>query len=87
MSETISGLQICVLERGFVCVGHASVKDGWLTITDAKYIRRWGTQNGLGQLAANGPLPNTKLDDGGIVKAPISSVIHVLECNEEAWKR
>ena len=81
------GLQICVLERGFICVGDATVEDGWLTIANAKYVRRWGTNNGLGELAANGPLAATVLDDGGTIKAPLGALIHLLQCNEAAWKR
>lgn len=81
------GLQICVLERGFVVVGYAQTDEKWLTVTDAKYVRQWGTSKGLGELAANGPLPGTILDEGGTIKVPFNSaLIHLLECNEEAWK-
>ncbi len=87
MSKIYHGLQIVVLDRGFVCVGDTAIEDGWLTIANAKYVRRWGTKNGLGELALNGPLENTKLDQGGTIKAPLSSVVHLLACEEEAWKR
>lgn len=74
------GQQIVVLDRGFVYVG--AVKDAGdnLVITGAKCIRRWGTTNGLGQLAESGPTSNTVLDPAGTVTAPKRAVIHLIEC-------
>jgi hypothetical protein len=47
----------------------------WCVIEDASAVRRWGTTKGLGELAANGPLENTKLDRAGRVRAPLRAVI------------
>lgn len=77
--------QIAVLDRGFVYVGTCTVADGFLTITDARCIRRWGTSAGLGQLAADGPQPDTKLDWACTVRAPLSSLIHLIDCAPAAW--
>jgi len=77
--------QIAVLDRGFVYVGTCTVADGVLTIADAKCIRRWGTSRGLGELAAEGPTTNTKLDAAGTVRAPLSAVIHLIDCTATAW--
>ena len=47
--------QIAVLTQGFVYVGHCTIADGMITVTSAQNVRRWGTENGLGQLAQSGP--------------------------------
>lgn len=77
--------QIAVLDRGFVYVGHCSISDGMLVITQARCIRRWGTTGGLGQLALSGPTSTTKLDTAGTVRAPLSAVMHLLDCAPGAW--
>lgn len=83
--QTTPKLQIAVLDRGFVYVGTCSVADGVLTITGASCIRRWGTTHGLGQLAAEGPQKDTKLDPADRVTAPISALVHLIDCNPKAW--
>ena len=77
--------QIAVLDRGFVYVGLCAVSDGILTITKAQNVRRWGTSSGLGELAQSGPTSSTKLDAAGTVRAPLSSVVHLLDCTPAAW--
>ena len=81
----MSNRKIAVLERGFVYVGTASVADGFVTIEGASNVRRWGTKRGLGQLAAEGPQPNTVLDPAGRVVAPITSLICLIDCNDSVW--
>jgi hypothetical protein len=77
--------QIAVLDRGFVYVGACAVQDGVLVISNAQCIRRWGTTAGLGQLASAGPQPQTKLDPAGTIRAPLSAVIHLIDCAPTAW--
>lgn len=79
------GLCIAVLERGFVYVGQCSIWNDWLTIEGARCVRRWGTTQGLGQLAAEGPTPKTVLDAPGTIEAPLNSVIHLIRCTPEHW--
>lgn len=73
------GQNIVVLDRGFVYVGDVVIDGEFAIITNAKNIRYWGTKKGLGELT-NGPLPETKLDDIGNVKAPMRAVIHFVPC-------
>ena len=82
--ETYHGLNIVVLDRGFVYVGRVKTDKDWCYIADAHNIRIWGTSKGLSELV-NGPLTNTKLDKAGNVKANIRSVIHMIACKESAW--
>ena len=77
--QIIPEQQIVVLDRGFVYVGNVTIRDGWVNIQNARNIRVWGTTKGLGELR-NGPLKDTKLDDCGIVLAPLKSLIHLIPC-------
>jgi hypothetical protein len=81
------GLNIVILDRGFVYVGDVSVEGDWLIISNAKNVRRWGTSQGLGELAAKGPQPETKLDMGGTIKAPLRAVIGLLKCEGASWTK
>jgi hypothetical protein len=81
----VSGLQIAVLERGWVFIGQATVADGLLTLSGAKNIRRWGTTRGLGEIATGGPTKNTVLDDAGTIRAPIANVVALIECDATRW--
>lgn len=73
------GQHICVLDRGFIYVGECSWSGDWLTISNAKNIRRWGTTNGLGQLI-HGPTKETQLDECGTVRVMRAGVMHMLPC-------
>lgn len=77
--QIIPEQQIVVLDRGFVYVGNVTIQDGWVSIENARNIRVYGTTRGLGELR-NGPLKDTKLDDCGIVLAPLKSLIHLISC-------
>ena len=81
------GLQLVILDRGFVYVGDVKTDSDWCVVVNAKNVRRWGTTKGLGQLALKGPLPNTQLDDTGTVRAPMGAVISLIACNQRKWKR
>jgi hypothetical protein len=73
------GQNIVVLDRGFVYVGEVTIEGDFLRVTNAKNIRSWGTKNGLGELR-NGPQPQTKLDEIGVVLAPMRALIHLVPC-------
>lgn len=78
------GLQIAVLDRGFVYIGRVVTDDGWCYISGAWNIRRWGTTQGLGELV-NGALPNTRLDRVGNVRVPLHALIHLIAVESEKW--
>jgi hypothetical protein len=85
MTKTL-GLQIIVLDRGFVYIGNVTVEDDFVRIDKAKNARVWGTET-LGKLALDGPSKeSSKLDDAGVVIAPLRAVIHFIECNTEKWR-
>ena len=75
------GIQIVIVDRGFVFAGKAAIENDFCTIENAKCIRQWGTKKGLGELV-NGPLPETKADESGTVLVPMNSVIAFIKCNQ-----
>lgn len=85
MTPSTPTLQIAVLDRGFVYVGHCALDDTKLTITNARCVRRWGTTGGLGELATKGPQSATKLDAACTLTAPLTAVIHLIDCDSAAW--
>jgi hypothetical protein len=80
MNEVLTGFAIVVLDRGFVYVGDVTCDDQWCVIKNAKNIRIWGTTKGLGSLVS-GPTSKTVLDDVGTVRAPMRSVISLIDAN------
>lgn len=77
------GTQIVVIDNGFVHVGHCSISDDFLKISNCRNLRVWGTTEGLAQLK-NGPLKETKHDFFGTVLVPVNRVIFYLEV-ESGW--
>ena len=78
-------MKICVLERGWVLVGNLEKEGDEYFLTNAYCIRRWGTTEGLGELAMKGPLPETKLDKMTLVRFHKNQLIFTLSCEEYKW--
>jgi hypothetical protein len=84
-TEVLEGHAIVVLDRGFIYVGNVRHDGDWCVIENARNVRVWGTTQGLGQLALEGPQPNTKLDAVGTVRAPSRAVIHLIDTEASLW--
>jgi hypothetical protein len=82
-----SSRKIVVLDRGFVVVGLVSFDGEYVVIDDCQCVRRWGTTAGLGELASNGPLENTKLDAQPRTVVHKLQVVQMIDCLEEKWKQ
>ncbi len=78
-------IKIVVLDRGFVYVGRVQLDADFVTISNARNLRQWGTTKGLGELVA-GPLSGTKLDAVGTVKAPLRALISLIDVEQSKWK-
>lgn len=81
------GFCIAVLDKGFVYVGTVTTDGRFVRITGVQNIRRWGTTNGLGQLALEGPQENTRLDECGDICAPITELKHLITCEASKWTK
>ena len=77
--------RIIVLQRGWVAVGNVSFDGPYLTISDAKIIRNWGTTKGLGELAENGPTNKTTLDNAGTIGVHELAVVFTMEAERSKW--
>ena len=80
--------QIIILQRGWVVVGDYSInkeKDE-CTLTNAQVIRKWGTSNGLGQLAQTGKLADTILEIASDMHFHPLTVVARIDVNEANWK-
>ena len=86
-THTFLSPQIVILDRGFVYVGDVSISDGWVVISNAKNVRRWGTSKGLGELAKTGPLKDSVIDPAGLVRAPMRALIGLIECEASSWTK
>ncbi len=80
------GKKIVILQRGWVFVGDLAKHGSECTLTNAAVVRRWGTKQGLGEVALKGPLENTVLDPCPDVTFHELTVIAMINCKEEAWQ-
>jgi len=78
-------IKIAVLQRGWVCIGRYYENGDQCMLRDAYVIRRWGTTEGLGQLANEGKQEETKLEKTGIVEWHRLTGIMTIDCNFDKW--
>ena len=79
-------LRIVVLQRRWHLVGVYTREGLYARLSHCSVIRRWGTTDGLGELAEKGPLASTELDavPRGVEYFEPTAVF-TLHCNVEAW--
>jgi hypothetical protein len=73
--------KIFVLKERWVLIGTVSIEGPTIQLTDASVVRRWGTTQGLGQIALRGPAEDTIFDLCGSVEFPVESVLFSISCN------
>lgn len=82
----MSNHRIVVLQRGWVAVGNLDRSQApQLKLENASIVRRWGTTKGLGELAANGPQPNTVLDAAGTLEFHELAVVTTFTTDADKW--
>lgn len=80
------GRSIVVADRGHVWTCEAvRFDDDWAYLTGAQVVRRWGTTQGLNQLANDGPQPTTKLDAKADLQVSRKALIAVIPSEAEKW--
>ena len=82
---TPSPVQILVLNRGWIVVGNVQEVGQKTIVQNASVIRNWGTKNGLGELALNGKLPETRLDPCPDITVETCNVVLVMNCEQSKW--
>ncbi len=78
--------QIIIAERGWIYSGLVARDGDQIVISECFNIRRWGTTNGLGELAFVGPRTETQLDPYGTVRIHVLAVCGAIECSDAAAK-
>jgi hypothetical protein len=78
--------KILVLNRSWNLVGDLEIDGDFYLLFNGNVIRRWGTSQGLGELAIKGPLPDTILDPLPLTKIHKDQLIFTINCEESKWK-
>jgi len=81
----LEGFAIVVADRGYVYVGDVRMDESFAVVSNARNIRRWGAERGLGQLALEGPTEETRLDSVGTVRIPTRAVISIIDTEARLW--
>ena len=81
----LKGFAIVIADRGFVYIGAVEHDGEWCRMTNARIIRKWGTANGIGQLALEGPQSETVLDNVGSIQIPSHAVISMIDTEASKW--
>ena len=82
-------MKICIvlMKDRFVSVGVFSETETHVILDNAAVVRYWGTERGLGQIAADGPTKNTVLDKTPRESIPKHAIIKMIDCDVKAWKK
>lgn len=83
-----AGLGRCLIvaDRGHVWAAEdATFDDQWAHLKQARAVRRWGTTEGLNQLANEGPRGTTKLDAPADLRVSLRALIAAIPCEAEKW--
>ena len=79
-------IKIVILQRGWIVVGRLERDGNQCKLHSGSVIRSWGTTKGLGEIAENGPLANTKLDKCyGVIEFDYLTVVATIGVNEAKW--
>lgn len=84
-TSDFSGFAIAFADRGFVWVGDVHVTPDWVSIKGARAVRRWGTKEGLNELAQKGPLDATKLDAAADILVSRKALIGLIPTEAQKW--
>lgn len=79
------GVRIVILQRGWVVVGHYYEDGTQFRVENAAVVRVWGTTKGIGEIASGGPTSKTILDDCGIVRGHVGTIVATVDCDESKW--
>lgn len=85
MPDSPNPVKIVILQRGWVVAGRFAQEGSTCTLINAVIIRRWGTTKGLGEIAQNGPTPNTVLDTTPKITYHELTAVATIDCEETAW--
>ncbi len=79
------GIRIVILQRGWIVVGHYYDDGTQFRVDHAAVIRKWGTTNGLGEIALGGTTAKTVLDNCGTVRGHVLAIVACVDCDADKW--
>jgi hypothetical protein len=80
------GRCLVVADRGHVWAArNVRLDEDFVRITEGRAVRRWGTSEGLNELANKGPLPNTRLDAAADLLVSRKALIAIIPCEVSKW--
>lgn len=82
-----SEIKILVLQRGWVVVGRITREGSQVVFSGGHVVRRWGTTAGIGQLAKEGPLPDTVLDQYERGSCHELAIVVEFDCEVGRWSQ
>ena len=74
---------IVTLQRGWIVVGAVTKVGNYLSISNCSVIERWGTTEGLGELAITGPTSDTRLRKTTDILTHELTVIHLMRVQND----
>lgn len=87
VAEAKGDVKIVVLQRGWVMIGRLERIGSDCKLHNSFNVRRWGTTQGLGELASKGKQKDTLLDKNyGIVEFDYLTVVATISCAEDKWE-
>lgn len=84
-SVNAGNIRIVILQRGWVFIGRFYQCESQCELQNAYCIRRWGTTQGLGQLAYEGKQEETVLEKTPTVKFHELTIVATIDCEESKW--
>ncbi len=83
----MSKVKILVLDRGWVVIGECWENENDILLKNGSTIQRWGTTDGLGELAKLGKRPETVLKPfNNDVLLNKKYIMMKIDCNQDVWK-
>lgn len=77
---------LVVADRGHVWIAQkVELDDDFVRLTNGRAVRRWGTSQGLNELAKTGPLPKTIIDAPANLKVSRKALIAIIPCEADKW--
>ncbi len=74
---------IVTMQRGWIIVGNVTKQGDYLSIENPSVIERWGTTEGLGQLAITGPTSDTRLRKTANMLTHELTVVHLMRVQND----
>jgi len=86
MKNADYGLVVCQFIGRFVFVANMRIEDGFCVLKNVKNVRYWKErENGLGDLAAKGPISGDKIDSWPNQLVPVDKLGPFMPASPEYW--